>query len=263
MKLLKHFFETRVYLYHPKRPPTYSQRGQIPPPPLVAPPRSSIYKHYTITGLKSRLSIAHKVLEESLVPRTRLWRRLKRVTLSAERIVPVRARIARTIRLATRLDPHKRINKRVTGCTSGTHTEARALDVAPVTPFLAEASDTVARSVNDGLGGHAGGLELGGDHGNVELLVLRLVVLCVGGFAELAGRQVVRVPASDVGRKTADLLGAASVLVNGGELLSTGLCWERVSREGGMGRQGTYSGCRSSRASLRDRHQCTWQCWGG
>jgi hypothetical protein len=110
-----------------------------------------MYKHYTIARLKRRVSVAHKVLEVGLVPLSSLRRRLERIVLSAERIVPVCAAIARTIRLATRLDPHKRINKCVAGLAGGTHTEAGALDVAPVTPLLAEASHTVARSVDDGL----------------------------------------------------------------------------------------------------------------
>jgi hypothetical protein len=201
---------------------------KLPPPfPLVLLPRQSIYKHHTITHLKSRLSIAYEVLEVGLVPLSSLGRWLIGIVLSAERIVPGRARIARTVGLATGLDPHKRINKSVAGLAGRTHTETGALDVAPVTPLLAEASNTVARGVDDGLSWHAGRFELGGDHGDVKLLVLRLVVLRVCGFAELSGRQVVCVPAGDVGREAADLLGATGVLVHGSELLGTGLCWSR------------------------------------
>lgn len=59
------------------------------------------------------------------------------------------------------------------------------------------------------------------------LLVLRLVPLSVGGFAELAWGEVVCVPAGDVGGDTADLLGAAGGLVGLGEFLGTGL-WEKM-----------------------------------
>lgn len=56
-----------------------------------------------------------------------------------------------------------------------------------------------------------------------QLLVLALVILAVRVVGELAGRGVPRVPAGDVGRDTAELRGAARRLVDGRELLSTGL----------------------------------------
>jgi hypothetical protein len=157
------------------------------------------------------------------MPCTSLRGWLERIVLSAERIVAGGGRVAGSVGLATGLDPDKGVDERVSGGACGAYTEAGALDVAPVTPLLAETLDTVAGCVDDGLAGHAGGLELGGDHGDVELLVLRLVVLRVSGFGELAGGKIVCVPACNVGGETADLLGAAGVLVNGGELLGSGL----------------------------------------
>jgi hypothetical protein len=149
---------------------------------------------------------------------------LIRILIPAERIEPIGASITSTIRLTTRLNPNERIDKGVTSGSSGTHAETRALDVAPVAPFLAETGDGVAASVDDGLGRHAGGLELGAEERNVLLLVLGLVPLCVGGFAELAWGEVVCVPASDVSRDTANLLGGACGFVDVGEALGTGLC---------------------------------------
>lgn len=71
--------------------------------------------------------------------------------------------------------------------------------------------------------GHAGGLEEGGEGVDVDFLVLALVVLCVGGGGELAGRQVPGVPAGSVGGETAELLGAAAGGEGLGELLGAGL----------------------------------------
>jgi hypothetical protein len=174
--------------------------------------------------LKSRLSILNQLLKVLLVPLTGLGTRCERIRHTAERIVSGCARIARAVRLATRFDPHEGVNKRVARGARGAHAEARALDVAPMAPLLAETGDTVAGGVNDGLGGHACGFEFGGEEGDVLLLVLRLVVLGVGGFGEFAGGQVVGVPTSDVGGDTADLLGRASGLVRLGEFLGSGLC---------------------------------------
>lgn len=54
--------------------------------------------------------------------------------MSAEAVVPSRTRVAGTIRLTTGLDPHKRVGKLVTSAARWSHTEAGAVDVAPVTP---------------------------------------------------------------------------------------------------------------------------------
>jgi hypothetical protein len=132
--------------------------------------------------LQSRNSILNQILKVRLVPLPRLRRRRERIRHTTERIVPGGTRVAGAVTLATRLDPHKRIHKRVARGARGTHAEARALDVAPVAPLLAQAGDAVAARVDDGLGGHACGLELRGEEGDVFLLVLGLVPLCVCGF---------------------------------------------------------------------------------
>ena len=54
--------------------------------------------------------------------------------------------------------------------------------------------------------------------------------MSIGGRGELAWGQVPRVPAGDVGGDTADGLGAAGVLVNGGEFLGSGLCGDVLVR---------------------------------
>jgi len=64
------------------------------------------------------------------------------------------------------------------------------------------------------LAGHACGLELGREELDVLLLVLRFVVLRVGGAGELSWGEVPGVPAGDVGGYAADLLGAACGLVD-------------------------------------------------
>jgi hypothetical protein len=173
---------------------------------------------------KSGLSVLDKHLKVSLVPGTSLRRRLESVVLATERVVAGSRGITRTVRLTTGLNPDERVDERRAGVGGRADTETGAVDVAPVTPLEAQTGDAVAGSVDDGLAGHTGGLELRRDELDEQLLVLGLVPLGVGGFGELAGRLVPRVPAGDVGGNTADLLGAAGVLVNGGELLGTGLC---------------------------------------
>jgi hypothetical protein len=175
--------------------------------------------------LKSRLSVLEQHLEVGLVPLASLGGGLERIRLTTVRVVAVSRGIAGTIRLATGLDPDKGVDEGVASGGRRAHTEAGAVDVAPVTPLLAKPSDTVAGGVDNGLAGHASGLELGREEADVELLVLGLVVLAVGGAGELAGAQVEGVPAGDVGGDTADLLGASGRLVDLGELLGTGLCW--------------------------------------
>jgi hypothetical protein len=132
--------------------------------------------------LQSRNSILNQILKVRLVPLPRLGRRRERIRHATERIVPGGTRVAGAITLATRLDPHKRIHKRVACGACGTHAEPGTLDVAPVAPLLAQAGDAVAARVDDGLGGHACGFELRGEEGDVFLLVLGLVPLCIGGF---------------------------------------------------------------------------------
>lgn len=90
-------------------------------------------------------------------------------------------------------------------------------------PLLTETLNTVAAGVDDGVVGHAGGLEGGAEDLDVGLLVLALVPLGVGGVGELAGLHVPRVPAGDVGGDAAELRGAAGSLVDRRELLRAGL----------------------------------------
>ena len=137
--------------------------------------------------LERGLSVLDEHLEVCLVPSTRLRGRLERIVLSTVGVVSGRASIRSTIRLATRLDPDKGIDERVSSGASGADTETGAVDVAPVTPLLAEASDGVAAGIDDGLGRHAGSLELGAEERDVEFLVLRFVPLRIGGFGELSG----------------------------------------------------------------------------
>lgn len=146
--------------------------------------------------------------------------------MTAEAVVAGRARIRSTIGLATGLDPDKGVGVRGASGGGGADTETGAVDVAPVTPLETEAGDGVAAGVDNGLGGHAGGFEERAEGLDVDLLVLALVPLRVGGLGELSRREVPRVPAGDVGGDTADLLGGAGLLVGGGELSGSGLWWE-------------------------------------
>jgi hypothetical protein len=180
--------------------------------------------HATQTAyLEGRLGVVDQVLEVCLVPLPGLGRRLVRIVLTAERIVPGRARVARAVRLAAGLDPHEGIRVGRPRGAGGPHAEARAHDVAPVAPLLAQARDGVAPGVDNGLAGHAGGLEQRPERLDVDLLVLALVPLRVRGGGELARRQVPCVPAGDVGADAADLLGGAGALVDGSELLGARL----------------------------------------
>ena len=205
---------------------------QGPLHPHKAPANHSLYTrlHEAAPLIRSKkrlergLSVLDELLEVGLVPGTSLGSGLEGVFLSAVRIVAGGAGIRSTVRLTTGLNPDEGVDERVAGGASGADTETGTLDVAPVTPLLAEASDGVAASIDDGLAGHAGALELGGEQSHVLLLVLGLVPLRVGGLGELSWRQVVRVPASDVGGITADLLGGAGILVDIGKHLGTGLC---------------------------------------
>lgn len=111
--------------------------------------------------LQSWLSVLDQVLKVGLVPRTSLRRRGERIGHTAVRVVAGRRAVRGTIGLATRLDPDESIDEGVASAAGRADTKASALDVAPVAPLLAETGDGVAASVDDGLAGHAGGLELG------------------------------------------------------------------------------------------------------
>lgn len=158
-----------------------------------------------------------------MVPFSSLRSGLVGVVLAAEAIVASSARIRGTVTLAAGLSPNESVRLGVTRISGRSNTETGAVDVAPVTPLLAETGDGVATGVHDGIVGHAGRLELGAELCHVRLLVLAAVVLGVLGAGELTGALVPRVPASDVGRETADLLRRACILVDRGEALGSGL----------------------------------------
>jgi len=71
--------------------------------------------------------------------------------------------------------------------------------------------------------GHASRLELSTESLDVDLLILALVPLGIGGIGELAGAEIPGVPAGDVGSDTTDLRGAAGGLVGVSKLLRAGL----------------------------------------
>ncbi|KAH9872994.1 hypothetical protein J1614_005390 [Plenodomus biglobosus] len=179
-----------------------------------------------ILYLESWLSILHQHLKVRLVPLAGLGTRLERILHATEAVVALGARIARAIALTTGLDPDKAVDKAAARVGGGPDAKASTVDIAPVAPFAAQTGDGVAARVDNGLAGHAFVPELGREELDVELLVLRLVVLGVAGGGELAGCLVPGVPAGDVGGDAADGLGAAGVLVHGCEFFGTGLCWE-------------------------------------
>lgn len=175
--------------------------------------------------LNSRGCIAQEHFEVSLVPLSGFRRRLESVRLSAESVVADGAGVAGTVRLATRLDPHKSIKQRSAGVRGRlrTGTETSIDNVAPVSPLKTATGVTGATSVHDGIVGHASVSEGSTEELDVELLVLGCVVRSVGIVGELSGCHVPLVPAGDVGGETTELGGGAGVGVGESELLSTGL----------------------------------------
>ena len=157
------------------------------------------------------------------MPGTGLGRRLEGLLLSAERVVAGSALVGGTVGLTTWLDPDESIDEGVSSGASRADTETGTLDVAPVTPLLAETLLAVAASIDDSLAGHTGALELGGEETDVLLLVLGLVPLSIGGLGELSWGEVVGVPSSNVGGNTTNLLGGTSLLVGVGKFLGTRL----------------------------------------
>lgn len=204
----------------------------------------------TIASLESGLGVLDEHLEVGLVPGTSLGRGLVGVVLAAEAVVPGGGRVAGSVGLTTGLDPDEGIGKIVAGVGRGADTESGAVDVAPVTPLVAQASDGVAAGIDDGVVGHAGRLEQRREGVDVDLLVLARVVLGIRGIRELTGALVPvtcalaavvffsvspsidetgrekclpRVPTGSVGGNTTNLLGATGGLVDVGKLLRTGL----------------------------------------
>jgi hypothetical protein len=121
------------------------------------------------------------------VPGSGLGARLESIFHAAEAIVALCACVAGAIALTTRLAPDKGVDKRGACVGGGVATEARAVDVAPVAPFLADARDAVAARVDDGLARHACCDEFGRDELDVLFLVLCLVVLAVRCIGEFTG----------------------------------------------------------------------------
>lgn len=205
----------------------------------------------TIASLELGLGVLEQHLEVGLVPGTSLGRGLEGVVLAAEAVVPGGGRVAGSVGLATGLDPDEGIGKLVAGVGRGADTESGAVDVAPVTPLVAQASDGVAAGIDDGVVGHAGRLEQRRKGVDVDLLVLARVVLGIRGIRELTGALVPitcalaavvfflsvslsieettrakclpSVPTGSVGGNTTNLLGATGGLVDVGKLLRTGL----------------------------------------
>lgn len=184
--------------------------------------------HLCITRLEGRLGVLEQHLEVGLVPGTGLGSGLEGVVLTAVRVVAGSRRVGGTVGLTAGLDPDEGISLAGAGAGGRADTEAGAVDVAPVTPLLAETLDGVAASVDDGLAGHTGVLEERAEGLNVDLLVLALVPLGVGSLGELSWAEIPCVPTGDVGGEAADLLGRAGVLVDLGEFLRTGLCELRL-----------------------------------
>lgn len=176
--------------------------------------------HNTLEG---RLSISQQLLKVNLVPLSCLRRRVEGILLSTERIIPRRRSIRRPIRLTTRLNPHKRIGIARPGSPRRPDAETRALNIAPVTPLLAQPGNGIASRVDDSLTRHASRFEQGAECLHVDLFVLALVPLGVCCFGEFTRGEVPGVPAGDVGGDAADLLGGAGFLVGVGEFFGTGL----------------------------------------
>ena len=203
----------------------YSSTSAIPPPfgsklYTTSPDQDPL--HRSINRLERRLRVLQQRLEVRLVPRPGLGAGLEGIVLPAERVVAHGGGVAGTVALAAGLDPDERVDLARARAGGRACAEAGTLDVAPVTPLLAQALDAVAGGVDDGLVGHAGGREVRGEQLDVGLLVGRLVPLSVTG-RELARCQVPGVPAGDVGREAAEGLGLAGGDVGVGEDFSTGL----------------------------------------
>jgi hypothetical protein len=100
--------------------------------------KSCIQKHFQMSfqSLERWASVGEKLHEVVLEPSTSLGSRLESVSVSAVSIVPRSAGIRCTITLATRLDPHVGVQKRIVSGRAGSETETCANDVAPVTPGL-------------------------------------------------------------------------------------------------------------------------------
>lgn len=94
--------------------------------------------------LKGRVGILEQHLKVGLVPGTGLGRGLEGVGQAAEGVVAGGRRVAGAVRLASGLAPDKGVGELEARRRRGADAEAGAVDVAPVTPGVAEADDSVA-----------------------------------------------------------------------------------------------------------------------
>lgn len=74
---------------------------------------------------------------------------------SAVGVVARRRGVGSTVALASGLDPDDGVNEAGSSVGGGASSEASTLDVAPVTPLLADVLDTSAALVDDEVGGEA------------------------------------------------------------------------------------------------------------
>lgn len=196
---------------------------------LFDPPKSMYKKsQYLRSALERRLGVLEQLHKVRLVPLSCLGAGLERISESTEGIVALGSCVAGTITLTTGLDPDERVNQARASVGRRANAKAGALDVAPVTPRQTETLDCVSAGVDNSLGRHASSLQVRGEELDVGLLVCRLVVLAVSS-GELAGCEVPSVPASNVGRDTAERRRLAGGDVSISEDLGTGLC-ERLVR---------------------------------
>jgi hypothetical protein len=118
------------------------------------------------------------------------YRKKLTIGLAAERVITVSRAVAGTVALTTGLDPDEGISQAVASAASGADTETGTVDVAPVTPRLAEVLNGVTASIHDSLSGHAVLGEERREGIDVGLLVLAVVVSSIGGVGELSWGEV-------------------------------------------------------------------------
>jgi hypothetical protein len=144
--------------------------------------------------LELRAGVLEQHLEVGLVPLAGLGSGLVGIGLAAERIVADGTGVAGAVGLATGLDPDEGVGELEASIGSGAAAEAGTVDVAPVTPSLTQARDGVTAGIDDGVVGHAGGLESGTEEGNILLLILGLVPLGIRRISELTRGEIPRCP---------------------------------------------------------------------
>lgn len=101
--------------------------------------------HTLYTRLKTGVGIRQQLLKVRLEPRAGLGGRRKRIRVAAVGVVAYARAVGCTVALSARLDPDEGVLERVAGVGRGADTEARTLEVAPVSPgVLGSGLDTVA-----------------------------------------------------------------------------------------------------------------------